>query len=175
MDLNITEPQFPLEERIGNPDLLVERGAEFADYHRWIQGIPRKISQSQAILARKKSGKTAFVQRLFNQIWTANGPVIPFYIEIPATKTWLPELALLYYRSFASQYISFLERNPRLMRQPLELDEIKAYGEAHDIESLVNDVVHLKADFADRLFGGMWERAYTAPHRLPGSTTSSSW
>ena len=33
-------------------------------------------------MGHKKSGKTAFVQRLFNQIWSANGPVVPFYLEM---------------------------------------------------------------------------------------------
>ena len=45
-------------------------------------------------MARKKSGKTAFIQRLFNRTWQAGGAVIPFFIEIKEIKTWFPDLAM---------------------------------------------------------------------------------
>ena len=61
MNLSIDKMQFPLQERIGDPGLLVGRKAEFAEYHKWVEGIPRKLSKSQVMLARKKSGKTAFI------------------------------------------------------------------------------------------------------------------
>jgi hypothetical protein len=35
--------QYPLPERIGNPDLLTGRKKEFDEYHRWISEIPRII------------------------------------------------------------------------------------------------------------------------------------
>ena len=70
-----TDNSYPLEERIGDPNLLVGREQGFAEYHKWIAGMPRKISKSRVIVARKKSGKSAFVQRLFNQLWCENGAV----------------------------------------------------------------------------------------------------
>jgi hypothetical protein len=33
-----------------------------------------------ACLARRKSGKTVFVQRIFNQLWNKNGITIPFFL-----------------------------------------------------------------------------------------------
>ncbi|MCE7989875.1 MAG: hypothetical protein DYG89_52680 [Caldilinea sp. CFX5] len=89
--------QYPLEEKIGNPDLLIGREAEFARFHKWIDNMPRKLSKSWAILGRRKSGKTAFVQRLFNQLWSANGQVIPFYISIPEAPIWFGNLIVKYY------------------------------------------------------------------------------
>lgn len=71
--------QYPLAEKIGRPDLLVGREKEFANFNKWISRIPGKLSKSRVILARRKSGKTSFVQRIFNQLWSANGEVIPFY------------------------------------------------------------------------------------------------
>jgi hypothetical protein len=59
--------KYPLEERIGHPELLVGRKKEFARLKKWVDFMPMKLSQSIALLARKKSGKTAIVQRLFNQ------------------------------------------------------------------------------------------------------------
>ena len=167
MDFNSNNMQYPLKERLCNPRLMVERKAEFKRYHQWIAGIPEETSKSLAILARKKSGKTAFVQRLYNQVWSANGPVIPFYMEIPAAKIWLPNLAHKYYRTFANHYISFLQRDPLLVRTPLSLEQIREYGQTHGVQTLVDDV--------DGLFGMdkassqelLWEIAWppTASHQ----------
>lgn len=70
--------QYPLREKISDPSLFVGREAELNNFHKWLTGMPRLLSQSRALLGRRKSGKTAFVQRLYNQLWSANGPVIPF-------------------------------------------------------------------------------------------------
>ena len=75
------EMQYPLKEKIGKPDLLVGRKEEFAEFQHWISDIPEENSKSRVILARRKSGKTSFVQRLFNQLWSANGQVIPFFLD----------------------------------------------------------------------------------------------
>jgi GTPase SAR1 family protein len=102
--MKINNMQYPLTEKIGTPDLLVDRELEFQKFNKWIANIPKRLSKSWAILGRRKSGKTAFVQRLFNQIWSANGPVIPFYLSIPDAPIWYPHFALKYYRTFASHY-----------------------------------------------------------------------
>jgi len=82
--------EYPLEEGIGPPELLVGRGAEFTDFHQWLDGIPDKLSKSRVILARRKSGKTSFVQRLFNELWSKNGQVIPFYFDVLEHDIWYP-------------------------------------------------------------------------------------
>ena len=126
--------QYPLKEKIGDPDLLVGREKEFAHFRKWIAGMPRELSKSRAILGWRKSGKTTFVQRLFNEIWSANGQVIPFFYSIPEYKVWYPDFAVSYYRTFATQYISFLERDAAMVRdEPLTLEQIKAYGEANSM------------------------------------------
>ncbi len=114
--------QYPLTEKIGDPDLLVGRENEFRHFNNWIANIPRRGSKSTAIMARRK---TAIVQRLFNQLWSENGAVIPFYFEFAEKKTWYRNLAIQYYCTFASQYISFLERNEKWVDNPLSLQYIK--------------------------------------------------
>lgn len=156
---------YPLEEKIGNPELLIGREAEFARFHKWIANMPKKLSKSWAILGRRKSGKTAFVQRLFNQLWSANGQVIPFYYSIPDSPIWYPELAIRYYTTFASHYISFLAREPIWVDKLLTLAEIGAYGEAHGNQVLVDDVKAMNYYRQERLHGLLWETAYRAPHR----------
>ena len=155
--------QYPLKEKIGNPALLVGREEEFDNFGRWLANIPHELSKSRVILARRKSGKTAFVQRLFNQLWGQHGQVIPFYFSVPEGKMWYPNFAIGYYCAFASHYISFLEREEELVRNPLTLEAIKAYGIAKSIKLLVDDTeLLLQRNNHD----AMWETAYTAPHRF---------
>ncbi|MDM8552981.1 hypothetical protein QUF72_23075 [Desulfobacterales bacterium HSG2] len=159
--------QYPLEEKIGDPDLLVGRDREFANFNRWIANIPKRASKSRVILARRKSGKTSFVQRIFNRLWSENGEVIPFYLDIAENKIWYPHLAIKYYQAFASQYISFLERDERPVREPLSMEEIREYGISNSVKSFVKDVDLLTKENRE---GGMhfmmWETACGAPHRF---------
>ena len=159
--------QYPLAEKIGNPELLVGREKEFRLFDKWLKNIPERLSKSKVILARRKSGKTAFVQRIFNRLWSENGRVIPFYFDIAESKIWYPQFAIKYYCAFASQYISFLERDEQLVKTPLSLKEIKQYGLANSIKLLVRDVeLLLEHEKVGRGFDLMWETAYSAPHRF---------
>jgi len=56
--------QYPLTEKIGDPELFVGREKEFRQINKWLGNIPKRLSKSRVILARRKSGKTAFVQRI---------------------------------------------------------------------------------------------------------------
>ncbi|SLM31500.1 conserved hypothetical protein [Desulfamplus magnetovallimortis] len=155
--------KYPLPERIGEPELLVGREKEFALFHKWIGGIPKRISKSRVILARRKSGKTAFIQRLFNQLWNENGKIIPFFFEITETKKWFPIFAIDYFCNFVSQYISFVERDDTLIRKPLNLKQIRVWAEANGNDYLVSDVDSLLNDKKNRAYDLMWKTAYTAP------------
>lgn len=157
--------QYPLEEKIGNPELLVGRVEEFAIFTKWLKGIPNKLSQSRVILARRKSGKTAFVQRIFNQLWSENGRVIPFYFEIEEAPIWYHNFAVKYYRTFASHYLSFRERNPEWVSTPLSLENIRDYAVKHDLRVIANDVDFILQNKDVPSPGLIWELAYTAPHR----------
>ncbi len=92
--MSIDNNIYPLEERIGNRALFVNREAFSNDFNIWLSLIPDKLSKSRALLARKKSGKTAFIQRLFNELWQQNGAIIPFYLEVQDKKTWYPQFAI---------------------------------------------------------------------------------
>ena len=65
--------QYVLKERIGLPDLFCGREEEMKRLIDWTARIPKEISKSQAILGRRKSGKTAIMQRLFNILWNKKG------------------------------------------------------------------------------------------------------
>ncbi|MCP3945108.1 MAG: hypothetical protein GY710_27020 [Desulfobacteraceae bacterium] len=156
--------KYPLQEKIGNPDLLVGREKEFKNFGKWIANIPKKLSKSRVILARRKSGKTAFVQRIFNRLWSENGDVIPFYFDIAENEIWYPNFAVKYFRAFASQYISFLEREETYINKPLSLEEIREYGLAKSLKYLVDDVDSFSRDKDMGFHDSMWETACAAPH-----------
>ncbi len=159
--------QYPLAEKIGQPELLVGREKEFCQFNKWLDKIPDKMSKSRVILARRKSGKTAFVQRIFNQLWSENGMTVPFFFDVADTEIWYPDLAIKYYRAFASQYISFMERDEKLVNTPLSLEKIRKYGLANSVSLFVEDVDFL---LQNKEVGGshdlMWDTACFAPHRF---------
>lgn len=157
--------QYPLPESIGNPDLLVGREQEFGLFDRWIGMIPDRLSKSRAILARRKSGKTAIVERIFNRLWSDNGKVIPFYINIPERKVWFPNFAVNYYCIFASQYISFMERDQSLVDSPLTMEQIKEYGNSKSLKHMVNDVDAMLRYKEKRDQDLLWDTASSAPKR----------
>ncbi|MCP4696466.1 MAG: hypothetical protein GY862_06425, partial [Gammaproteobacteria bacterium] len=159
--------QYPLIEKIGNPELLVGREEEFRLINKWLSKIPERTSKSRVIAARRKSGKTAFIQRIFNRLWSENGAVIPFYLDIPDRKRWLPGFATDYYCAFASQYISFLERDESLVRHWLSPEQIREYGRTHSIKLFEDDIDLLfKAKHLDGGHDRMWGVASSAPHRF---------
>ncbi len=77
-----------LAEEIGNPNLFIGRKQELQFYLCWAEGTKNLLSRSQAILSRRKKGKTALVQRLFNILYSKNDPcVIPFSRRCSASVT----------------------------------------------------------------------------------------
>lgn len=159
--------QYPLIEKIGHPDLLVGREKEFRLFDKWLSLIPNRMSKSKVMLARRKSGKTVFVQRIFNKLWSdPNLGVIPFYLDIAENKMWYPDFAVYYYSSFVSQYISFLERDEQLVSNPLTLEQIQEYGLANSNKFLVNDVNVLFQHRKMGMHDSLWLTACSAPHRF---------
>jgi len=159
--------QYPLTERIGNPELFVGRHEEFDHLNHWLDFIPKRLSRSKVILARRKSGKTSILQRIFNQLWSnPERGIIPFYVSVEENNIWFPEFAIQYYQIFASHYISFFERDPTIINEPLSLKEIKEYGKKKSIKSFVTDVDSLNQYKEEEFHGSMWRIACHAPDRF---------
>jgi hypothetical protein len=68
------------------------------------------MAKSRALLGRRKCGKSAIMQRIFNILWNQQGKVIPFYFEVQDNGQWLLDFADEYYRTLISQYLSFQTR-----------------------------------------------------------------
>ena len=92
--------------------------------------------------------------------------MIPFYLDIPEINVWYPMFALEYYRAFASQYISFLERDEKLVGTPLSLEKIREYSRAKSLDVFVDDVNALLHDREAGFHDLIWKTAYSAPQRV---------
>ncbi|RLC11916.1 MAG: hypothetical protein DRI57_18305 [Deltaproteobacteria bacterium] len=104
-----------LKERIGKPDLFTGRKKELAYFLNWIDRIRREISQSTAILSRRRTGKTALLQRLYNITFDRDGGIVPFYFEIREADQWLSDFAEEFFLTFAYQFIAFRTRKPEYL------------------------------------------------------------
>jgi len=104
-----------LKERIGNPELFTGRKKDLTHFLNWIDRIKREISQSSAILSRRKTGKTALMQRLYNITFDKNNRVVPFYFEIKETDQWLADFAEEFFLTFVYQFIAFKTRKPEYL------------------------------------------------------------
>jgi len=100
-----------LIEKIGNPALFTGRKKELNALLHWVDGIKTQVSKSNAIVSRRKTGKSAVMQRLYNILFEQNDQVIPFYFEISESPQWIADFAKEFFITFIRQYLAFKSRN----------------------------------------------------------------
>ena len=105
-----------LKEKIGNPDIFSGRNKELTFFSNWINKIKRETSRSMALLSRRKTGKTALLQRLYNLTFEKNDNVIPFYYEVKEGHVWAVDFCTDFFLTFICQYISFKTRKIEYIR-----------------------------------------------------------
>jgi hypothetical protein len=160
----MTDLTIALAEEIGNPKLFVGRKQEMTFYLGWAEGTKDLLSKSQAILSRRKRGKTALVQRLFNILYSNNDPrVIPFFFRVPERPFSMADFGHLFYRIFLSQYLGFRLRDPKLINDVLSLKELAELAKADP--GLSRDIRRMQ-DLIATAPGLVWDHAQSAPHRL---------
>ena len=156
---------YALEERIGNPALFTGRKEELGFFLNWIDKIKERQSQSTAIMARRKMGKTAIMERLFNITFYKNDGVIPFYYEIKENDIWVVDFCQDFFLTFIYQYIAFKTRKPEYLKPEDKSDFGKASAVAEKegldyltgiIGSAAHAVAHEKIDI-------LWNTVREAP------------
>ena len=103
---------YALEERIGDPSLFCGRKQEMELLLNWIDRIKNKRAKSKALLGRRKSGKSAIMERLFNVLWNRNDRIVPFYLEVQEKNISMLEFASKSLNTLLTHYLSFLIRKP---------------------------------------------------------------
>jgi hypothetical protein len=108
--------EYALKERIGKPELFTGRKEELSYFLKWIDDIKEEKSQSTAVMARRKMGKTAVMERLFNITFFKNDGVIPFYYEIKENDIWVLDFCQDFFLTFIYQYIAFKTRKTEYLK-----------------------------------------------------------
>ena len=138
--------QTYLEERIGVPELFTGRKKELKDLLHWAENIKRKLSKSTAILSRRKTGKSALLERLFNIIFAQNNGLIPFYYQVDEHPQWIVDFAKDFFLSFIFQYIAFYTRKKEYLSLSLGRDFEKAsqIAKKENFDFLVEHIENFK-------------------------------
>ncbi len=159
---------YALEERIGSPELFTGRKEELTYFLKWINDIKERKSQSTALLARRKMGKTALMERLFNIIYFKNDGIIPFYYEIKEKDVWVVDFCQDFFLAFIYQYIAFKSRKTEYLNPENRSDFRKAIEIAKKegldylcgiIEGTAHAVAHKKIDI-------LWDIVREAPKTI---------
>jgi hypothetical protein len=159
---------YALKERIGKPELFTGRKEELAYFLKWIDDIKDEKSQSTAVLARRRMGKTAILERLFNITFHKNGGVIPFYYEIKERKIWIVDFCIDFFLTFIYQYMAFKSRKTDYLgkhkRKSLNQAKQAAINEGMDyLTGFIEDVEYtVSHDHVDLL----WETVREAPKTI---------
>ena len=156
------------EERIGNPELFAGRKEELAFCLNWIDQIKEKFSKSTAILARRKMGKTALLERLYNITFDRQDGVIPFYYEVKEGKVWVVDFCCDFFLKFIFQYIAYKSRNPDYLAPGTRYDFKKARETAQkeNLEFLVEFIEDVENLVVQDRVGNLWEAVRTTPHTI---------
>ncbi|NIM10566.1 MAG: hypothetical protein GTO45_01100, partial [Candidatus Aminicenantes bacterium] len=162
---------YALKERIGKPELFTGRKGELSYFLKWINDIKEEKSQSTAIMGRRKMGKTAIMERLFNITFFKNDGVIPFYYEIKEIKMWVGDFCVDFFLTFVYQYIAFKTRNIDYLK-PLEKNDFDSIKEItrkegfDDLTALIHSVEYsFTHEHVDILWNTVREAPLTIAHR----------
>ncbi|HLP62126.1 MAG TPA: hypothetical protein VK186_25015 [Candidatus Deferrimicrobium sp.] len=160
--------EYALKERIGNPELFTGRKEELTYFLKWINDIKEEKSQSTAILARRKMGKTAIMERLFNITFFKNDGVIPFYYEIKENKMWVVDFCVDFCLTFVYQYIAFKSRKREYLGQFAKGNFAKAKQAAinEGLEYLVELIEDVEYSVKNKQQDILWETVREAPKNM---------
>jgi len=158
--------QIYLEEKIGIPSLFTGRKNELNHLLKWVDGIKLKFSKSKAIISRRKTGKSALMQRLYNILFAQNGQVIPFYFEIRETSQWIVEFASEFFTTFICQYIAFQSRNPAYLNNTNSLDLLIKAAKEEKLDYLIAHIENFAQLYHQGSIDTLWHIAREAPRNI---------
>ena len=159
---------YALEERIGNPDLFTGRKEELSYFLKWIGDIKERKSHSTAIMARRKMGKTALLERLFNITFFKNDGVIPFYYEIKEVEMWIVDFCRDFFLTFIYHYIAFKTRKTEYLtpEEKNNFTKVKTVAVNEGLDYLTGIIESVEYAVEHEQIDSLWETVRTAPHTM---------
>ncbi|MBF0408208.1 MAG: hypothetical protein HQM10_12695 [Candidatus Riflebacteria bacterium] len=156
---------FALEEEIGSTEIFTGRKGEISYLMNWLEGVKKKCNNSIALLARRKKGKTALIQRFYNILFTMNDPmIVPFYYRIREVEKSQLQLADELYNSLLRQYAAFVTRDVSLIKKKLSYPELRELFNGDKI--IVQDTVDMERWLGENNSDQAWEHASWAGERI---------
>ena len=155
-----------LQEKIGNPALFTGRKKELDSLLKWVEGIKPEISKSRAIISRRKTGKSAVMQRLFNIVFHQNDQVVPFYFEIRETDQWIGDFAREFFFAFIGQYIAFHSRNSEYFDYINDYKMLIKVAKKEGLDYLAKYIEKFEYSENRGYFDEMWHIAREAPRTI---------
>jgi|GEM_PF-1066755 len=120
--------EFAIEERIGDPAILIGRTGELEFLYNWAGNIRKKISRSIAFLGRRKIGKSLILERLYNILYSERKGVIPFYYEFRegarSGQEFYIDFAIRFYMQVVGYYTRDITWNRRAVRPDRGIPDI---------------------------------------------------
>ncbi|MCP4152793.1 MAG: hypothetical protein GY757_33985 [bacterium] len=160
--------EYVLKERIGNPNLFTGRVKELSFFLKWIDDIKEEKSKSTAILARRKMGKSALMERLFNITFHKNDRIIPFYYEIKEGKVWVVDFCKDFFITFIYQYIAFKSRKAQYLvpENKSNLNKVKEIAKKEGLDYLTGIIESVQHSVAHESIDILWDTVKNAPRTL---------
>src|SRR6056297_2736241 len=167
--------EYALPEQIGEPELYVGRKKEFQYFlGDWYRLVEKNFAQNQAIISRRKKGKTAFLQRLFNILWSAGmarkkgeQDVIPFYFSVPDESISQGDFARRFFTQFANHYYAYKTKKFEYIKFPMTFYEIETNIKDDIILRLFKQIKTLEEE---NEWSMMWHIASRAPSTIARGT-----
>lgn len=162
---NLSEITFALKEEIGMPELFAGRKKDIEYFLKWAEGVKKELNLSIALFARRKKGKTALVQRLYNVLFTQNDPmIIPFYYKVKEESKSKLELADEFYNSLICQYAAFKTRDTNLIKSNVSYSELEKIFK--DDPYLLKDIKYMQYHISIEHSDAAWHHAAYAGERI---------
>jgi len=152
-----------LKEKIGNPTLFTGRKRELDSLLKWVEKIRLEISKSKAIISRRKTGKSAVMQRLFNIVFHQNDQVVPFYFEIKETDQWIGDFAREFFFTFICQYLAFKTRKSEYFDYIDHYEILIDIAKKEGLDYLIKPIKQFEYSENRGYFDALWNIAREAP------------
>jgi hypothetical protein len=119
-------------------------------------------------MARRKMGKTALLERLFNITFYKNDGVIPFYYEVKETKMWIGDFCQDFFLTFIYQYIAFKTRKNEYLDpfRKSNLERARQDAKKEGLEFLIRRIEDVEKLTRDEQPGLLWEVVRIVPFSI---------
>jgi len=117
----------PLFELVHEEE-FTNRKEELESFWNLAMKAKKSNGSSFALIARKGLGKTAVLMRLYNDLFTQQNEVVPFFITFAAYREEKLSVSIFneyYFTTVIKQYIAFRLRRPEMVEKSIKFDTLR--------------------------------------------------